>query len=205
MRHKNKKILSAALLILVFLFLLSIDKVGTANAESRQDDWRELLARRSSSIFTESLNLGGILVGGRGRIQFTWLDRSLLQTLERNRNVHESVIDGLSYYQSNNRETTRLLRDRDIFLLSYQAIRRWDFNIEEIVINGHRLTADDILTPRHYRVLGEIPPIRARERFAEYDEDLDYFRLHVAVPSMPRSGVVILSYGDDTVEWEIPR
>ena len=200
---KNKVIFPAVLLILISLFFVSLDKTGIA--EGNSDTWRKLLEVRSSSIFTESLDLGGLRVGGRGRIIFTWLDRSLLRTLERNRDTGEDVINGLGYYYGSKSETAALIRNRDVFLLTYQAFKRWDFKIEEIVINGYRLTTDDILTPPYYRVLGEIEPLRMRARYAEDEEDLDDFRLHVAVPSMPRSGKVILSYGEDIVEWEIPR
>jgi len=200
----HKKIFFFVLIISVFAF--SSIFIKAADAEMMSDTWRKLIAPRSSSIFTESIDLGGIRIGGRGKIMFTWLDRSLLRTLEKNRDVDNSIIDGLAYYYSSNKQEVRLVKNRDIFLLSYQAIKRWNFRIEDIVINGYRLTMDDILTHPYYRVLGEIAPLRERERIAiEEDEEIDDYQLYVAVPSMPRKGMVKISYGDDTVEWEIPR
>jgi len=193
------------LLITASLFLSALSIVGTANAGSMQDTWVKLLEKRSSLIITESIDLGGLRIGGRGRIMFTWLDRSLLKTLEKDRGVSEEVINGLGYYLRRDREVAALLKNRDVFLLSYQALKRWDFRIEEIVINGYRLTMDDILTLPHYRVLGDIPPLRTRERLAEDEEELYDYQLHVAVPSLPKRGKVILSYGEDLVEWEIPK
>jgi hypothetical protein len=73
------------------------------------------------------------------------------------------------------------------------------------------LSLDDILTPSYNRYLGEIAPLKMRERLAaeiateDDDYDLDDYELYVAVPSMPKKGKVKLSYGDDTVEWEIPK
>ena len=202
---KYKKM--AVLLVLTFLFLTVPYGVGTISADSSRDAWMKLLEKRSSSIFTEAIDLGGLLIGGRGKIMFTWLDRSLIRTLERNMDVNDAVIDGLGYYLSNKKEVSALIKNRDVFLLSYQAIKRWDFKIEEIVINGYRLTMGDILTPPFYRFLVELIPLRVRERLAEEVEDefADDYQLHVAVPSMPKKGKVILSYGDDTVEWEIPK
>ena len=202
MKHKKM----AILLVLTFLFITAFNGAGTVSADSSRDTWIKLLEKRSSSIFTEAIDLGGLLVGGRGKIMFTWLDRSLLRTMERNMDVSDVIIEGLGYYISNKKEVSALLKNRDVFLLTYQAIKRWDFKIEEIVINGYRLTMGDILSPPFYRVLGEIMPLRVRERMAEdEDEDLSDYQLHVAVPSMPKKGKVILSYGDDTVEWEIPK
>ena len=192
-------------ILLLVLFYITIINVNVADAENMSNTWRNLLEKRSSSIFTESIDLGGLRIGGRGKIMFVWLDRSLLRTFEKDNDVDESIMNGLGYYYSNKREVTRLLKNRDVFLLSYQAIKRWDFKIEEIVINGYRLTVDDILTAPYLRYLGEIPPLKERARMAEEDEDLDDYHLHVAVPAMPKSGKVKLSYGDDTIEWEIPR
>ena len=199
---KSKNNFSVVLLILMSAFFTTFAE--TANAVGNSNNWDRLLEKRSSSIFTESIDLGGLRVGGRGQITFTWLDRGLQKALDMDKDTYEAIISGLAYYHIKKPEVVKLLKNRDVFLLSYQAVKRWDFKIEEIVINGYRLTTDDILTPTYDRVLGEIPPRRTLEKLIEEDGDLDDYRLHVAVPSMPRSGFVILSYGDDTVEWEIP-
>lgn len=197
--------------VLIFLFFTSIIFIETANAEFMSKEWKKLIEKRSCVIYTEAIDLGGLFVGGRGRIVFTWLDRSLIRALGNDADVDESISNGLSYYFSKNKEVTKLIKNRDIFLLSYQALKRWNFKIEDIVINGYCLTLDDILTPSYYRVLGEIAPLKEREKKAleistEEDEfGIDDFVLHVAVPSMPKKGKVKISYGDDTVEWEIPK
>ena len=193
------------LIVLFLVFCLTLFSVKAADAEDMSNNWRNLLEKRSSLIFTESIDLGGLRIGGRGKIMFVWIDRSLIGAFEKDKDVDDTIVNGLDYYYSNKKEVSRLLKNRDVFLLSYHAIKRWDFKIEEIVINGYRLTIDDILTPPHHRFLGEIVPLKMRERIAEEDEDMDDYLLYVAVPSMPRSGKVKLSYGDDTIEWEIPR
>jgi len=196
-------------LLLVFAF--SIILFETANAALMSNNWSNLIENRSCMIFTESIDIGGLRVGGRGKIVFTWLDRSLMRTLANDADVDDSISNGLSYYYSNKKEMKQLLKNRDIFLLSYQALKRWDFKIEEIVINGYRLTLDDILTPTYYRVLGEIAPLKLREKVAiemstaDDEFGVDDYELHVVVPSMPKKGKVKLSYGDDAVEWEIPK
>jgi hypothetical protein len=190
----------------IFLIVFSLFSfVVTEAAESMSNSWRGLLEKRSTSIFTESIDLGDLRVGGRGKIMFVWLDRSLIRVLEKDANVDDSIADGLDYYFSSKKEVANLVKKRDVFLLSYHAIKRWDFKIEEIVINGYRLTVDDILTAPYYRVLGELPPRKNLERLVDAEEYLDDYKLHVAVPPMPKSGKVKLSYGDDVVEWEIPR
>ncbi|MCL2767130.1 MAG: hypothetical protein FWE49_00140 [Synergistaceae bacterium] len=200
----HKKNFSVVLLVVSVLFLTFVN-VKDADAERMTDAWRNLLEKRSSSIFTESIDLGGLRVGGRGKITFTWLDRSLLKVLEKDMDVDESVVTGLDYYYGYKPEIAKLIKNRDVFLLSYQAIKRWDFKIEAIVINGYRLTTDDILTHPSFRVLGEIPPFKEREKMVEDEGELDDFQLHVAVPSIPKRGKAILSYEDDSVEWEIPK
>ena len=192
----------------IFWILLSFFTfafVGTANAEYMSNAWRGLLEKRTTMIFTESIDLGGLRVGGRGKIMFVWLDRSLNRVLQKDEDVDDSITNGLSFYFNKKKEVASLVKNRDVFLLSYHAIKRWDFKIEEIVINGYRLTVDDILTTSYYRVLGELPPKRDLEKLVEGEEYLDDYQLHVAVPSMPKSGKVKISYGDDTVEWEIPK
>ncbi|MCL1941874.1 MAG: hypothetical protein FWG09_08010 [Synergistaceae bacterium] len=168
-------------------------------------NWSKLIEKRSCVIYTEAIDIGGLLVGGRGKIVFTWLDRGLMKTLDKNREVDESIINGLAYYYNKKPEIAKLIKSRDVFLLTYQAIKRWDFKIEEIVINGYRLTMDDILTPPFYRVLGEIAPFNERARLAEDEDELEDYELHVVVPSLPKSGKIKLSYGEDMVEWEIPK
>ena|GEM_PF-5029324 len=190
----------------IFLVLFSFFSfTETANAEYMSKAWRELIEKRSAPIFIESIDLGGLRVGGRGKIVFVWLDRSLNRVLQKDDNVEDPIKNGLSYYFSSKKEVTSLVKNRDIFLLSYHAIKRWDFKVEEIVINGYRLTMDDILTAPYYRFLGDLPPKKQLERLVEEDEYLDDYQLHVAVPPMPKSGKVKISYGDDTVEWEIPK
>ncbi|MCL2147629.1 MAG: hypothetical protein FWH52_07460 [Synergistaceae bacterium] len=189
----------------ILLILLSFAFIEAANAEYMSKAWRGLLEKRSTSIFTESIDLGGMRVGGRGKIMFVWLDRSLNKVLQKDGDVEDSITNGLAYYFNSKKEVASLVKNRDVFLLSYHAIKRWDFKIEEIVINGYRLTVDDILTSTYYRVLGELPPKRDLEKLVEGEEYLDDYQLHVAVPSMPKSGKVKISYGDDTVEWEIPK
>jgi hypothetical protein len=202
MKHKN--FFSTALLVLAVVFSLFF-VVKTADAASSREIWRDLIAKRSSSIFTESIDLGGLRVGGRGKIIFTWLDRSLIKTLEKYPDVSESITNGIGYYHNKKPEIAKLIKNRDVFLLTYQAIKRWDFKIEDIVINGYRLTVDDILTPTFHRVLGEIPPFKERAKLAESEDELEDYELHVAVPPLPKSGKVKLSYGEDTVEWIIPK
>jgi hypothetical protein len=201
-------------IVLILLSLFSFTFTETVFAENMSSTWKNLLEKRSSLIFTESVDIGGLRIGGRGRIMFVWLDRSLIKVLHKDGDVDDSISNGLAYFYKNNKEIKKLLQKRDIFLLSYQAIKRWDFKIEDIVINGYRLTVDDILTAAHYRVLGEIPPLKEQKRLAQTmisesmltdDDDVDDYQLHVAVPSMPKSGKVKISYGDDTVEWEIPK
>ena len=206
---RSLKLLTAALFITVSLFFFVCS--DAANAAFMSKAWENLLEKRSSSIITESIELEGLRIGGRGRITFTWLDRSLMRILQNDNYVDESISNGLSYYYSNKKEVKNFIKNRDIFLLSYQAIKRWDFKIEEIVINGYRLSVDDILTPNYKHLLGEIPPIkelmRAAEEMSTVDNEFyaDNYQLHVAVPSMPKKGSVKISYGDDTEEWEIPK
>lgn len=191
----------------IFLFAMLICVLLTARADAVGDSsaWKKLLDDRTTVIITEALDLGGLKVGGRGKIAFTWLNKELLKTLNADKDVSEVISNGLSFYLSAKPSIAPLMKGKDVFLLTYYAIKRWDFKVEEIKINGYRLSQNDILNDPFYRVLGEIPPIKEREKTAETDDDLDDFVLHVAVPSLPKSGKIKISYGEDEVEWQIPK
>lgn len=191
--------------IFILAFLACLFAAGSCSAANLSETWKKLLNDRSSTIIVEGMDIGGLIVGGRGKISFTWLDKKLSNTLKSNRDLPESVSNGLVFYMSNKPSVMELMKGRDVFLLTYRPIKNWNFKVEEIVINGYRLTENDILNEPFYRVLGDLPSMKARERLAEEDEDMEDFVLHVAVPSMPKSGKIKISYGADEVEWQIPK
>lgn len=174
---------------------------ATADAGSVSDNWKKILDARTCGMITEAVDMGGgLFVGGRAKIKFTYLDKALLKTLERDRNVLESVQNGLAFYLSEKKSA--LMKGREVFMLTYHAIKRWDFKIEDMTINGYKLTEPDILNDPYYRTLGEILSYKERERLAERDEDMEDFVLHVAVPALPKAGKIKIAYKEDEVVWE---
>jgi hypothetical protein len=169
--------------LLACLALLTVAEAKDSEA------WREALERRSVVLVTEAVDVGGIMVGGRGKIVWTWLDRSLLKLLAKDHGVSDAVSNALSTYYAERTKLKNPIEGRDVILISYKAFKRWDFEIGEITVGGYRLKEDDIVTAPFYRVLGEMSP----------DEEA---YLHVTVPSLPSKGAVVFSYGEESTVWE---
>lgn len=178
--------------VLFLVLLFSMFFVAGCAYGKNSANWDKILKPRTAVLVTEAVSLDGLRIGGRGKIAWTWLDRRLSSVLNKDRSVDEDVETGLQYFMSSDSDTQKKLKGRDVFVITYRALKRWDVKVEEIVINGYRLSENDILTIPINRLLGELPP----------DEE---GILHVAVPSLPKKGKIELAYGDETVEWQIPR
>lgn len=188
-----------------FVILLALALMPLSAEAKTSNEWIKLLEPRTCTVVVEGADLGGIIVGGRGKVSFTWLDRGLRDRLRRDSIADEWISTGLGYYNSSNSDVVKKVKKRDVFYLAYNAMKPWDFKIEEITIGGYTLTKDDILTPEYVRHLGLLASDKTRDRMADEDEDLGYFELHVVVPSIKKGQTIKISYAGDSVEWTAPK
>ncbi|MDR3231851.1 MAG: hypothetical protein LBT65_10465 [Synergistaceae bacterium] len=164
-----------------------------ARAEMVSEAWQRRLDARTATLWIEGQSLGdNLILNARAELRVTWLERRLSRELNTDRNVDEWVITNLGYYFSNRKETLEKLKGRDILVLNYRAIKRWDFDPTKLVVDGYAVTADDILTKSEYWEAGELPP---------ETEGL----IAVRVPALKPGRAVEIRYGDDAATLEAPR
>ena len=140
-----------AILFLTFLsaffFVWNVRVVHAYNSK----DWRERLTARTATLWIEGQPLGdGLVINARAELNVTWLERGLSQILSADNDVDEWVVSGLSYYFSNRKETRDKLKGRDVLVLNYKAIKNWSFDPFKLMVNGQRITPDDVLTRAGY-------------------------------------------------------
>ncbi|MDR3265409.1 MAG: hypothetical protein LBT15_05290 [Synergistaceae bacterium] len=175
------------------LTLCSLAFCATAAASAISEAWRTRLEARTATLWIEGQNLGdNLILNARAKLNVTWLERRLSRELETDRDVDEWVVTNLGYYFSSRKETRAKLKGRDILVLNYRAIKRWDFDPTKLVVDGRAITADDILTKNEYWDDGELPP--------------DTEGTHaVCVPALKPGRTVEIRYGDDSATFEAPR
>lgn len=181
---KRTKIFAVAVLILTFC---------TAAAEAHNSKaWQDRIDARTATIWVEAQSLGdGIVLNARGQLDITWIERDLIQVLEKDRDVDEWVVTNLSWYSSSRKDTQAKVKGRDVLVLSYRAVKYWNFDPALLVVNGRAITSDDILTKPEYWDMGELSPGSTGI-------------VAVAVPRLKPKQKVEIQYGDDRTTLEIP-
>jgi hypothetical protein len=182
--------------VISFLALISALFFVAGNlraAEARSSRaWTELLSERTATLWIEGELLGdSIILNARGELNVTWLENRLANILNTDDNVEEWVVNSLSYYFSNRRETRAKTRGRDILVLNYRAVKRWNFDPTNLTVNGYAITRDDILTLDIYWESELLPG--------------DIGTVAVAVPSLRPGQTVELRFEDARATLEIPR
>ncbi|MDR2522266.1 MAG: hypothetical protein LBC93_00970 [Synergistaceae bacterium] len=165
--------------------------VGFAEAHSSKA-WKERLDARTATLWVEGQVLGEELVlNSRGVLQVTWLERGLTRRLGEDRDAEEWLVTNLSYYSSSRKETQAKLKGRDVFLLHYRALKRWDFDLTQVVIDGYRLTSDDVLTRKDYWKRELAPGSQSA--------------VAIAAPSLKPGQKVEIRYDDALAEFKVPH
>ena len=116
-------------------------------------EWKKTLEARTARLWIDAQLLDDIVLNARAELNVTWLPRTLRRRLERDRDVHEWVVTGLSCYYPADREAERRMKGRDVLALNYRAVKNWDFDPTQLTVGGYRVTPEDLL-----RVTGELPP-----------------------------------------------
>ena len=182
-----KKRLQAALTAILLLAALSA--CAWAHASKA---WQARLDARTAKLWFEGQDLDGIILNARGELNVTWLERRLVDFLDRDRDVHEWVVSNLGYYSSNRKENRDKLKGRDLYVLNYRAVKNWNFDPTLLRIGDYAVTADDILTKWDYQEVGELPPGLTGI-------------LAIAGPSLKRGQKIEIRYADAAASLEVPK
>lgn len=181
---KPTKIFAIVVLLLTFC---------TAAEAHNSEAWQRGIAARTATIWVEGQPLGdGIVLNSRGELNITWLERGLVQVLEKDRDVDEWVVTNLSWYSSNRKETQAKVKGRDVLVLNYRAVKYWKFDPSLLIVNGHAVASDDILTKSEYWDDGEELSPGSTGTVA------------IAISSLKPKQKVEIRYGDDRATLEIP-
>lgn len=174
-----------------FVGLLCIVLLASA-AEARQSgEWRKVLAARTAPLWVDAQFLDELVLNARARIDVTWLPRSLQRRLDKDREVDEWVVRGLSFYYSSDREAAVRMKGRDVIALNYRAQKSWTFDPTMLVIGGYAVVSEDLLGHPDLRVIGELPSGTSGTLF-------------ICVPALKPGRRIHISLGPDSADLEAP-
>ncbi len=140
-------------LLFLLIFLLSLSTTANAKLQTPTQEWKKIIDERTAVIWADAQFLDTIVLNARGNASVTWLPRSLLKVLDKNKDAADWIITGLNFYFSNNPETNKKLKGRDVIAVNYKAVKTWSFNPTDFVFGDYKITSDDILSrPRDYTV-----------------------------------------------------
>jgi hypothetical protein len=178
-----KKHLIALILILCALSLLP------AGAEAVQKKTvEELIEERSSQCWVEGVQFGDdLILGSRGTVTFTMLDRKLSAAIANDGRMPEWLKNFNQYYGS--QETKK----KAVFIAQVTANKPWYFEYRNIFVGKYRLQKGDIVSYGWEEKI-EIPT-----------DQTGRFVFAVPESEVPAGEKVKLGYGEDFAEWRAPK
>ncbi|NLL36985.1 MAG: hypothetical protein GX256_05630 [Fretibacterium sp.] len=141
---------------LLLLFILSLFLAGPVWAHASKS-WRALLDSHTAKMWVDAQVLGDLVLNARAEMDVTWLPSSLRKKLEKDRDVYDWVSNSLGYYFDSHSKSKGRLKGHDVFVLRYRAVKNWTFDPTQLVIGGHQVTSEDILTDKAFHVIGDLP------------------------------------------------
>jgi hypothetical protein len=174
------------------MFLVIPLAVFCAKAEAHSSKaWENRLNARTATLWIDAQTLGDdIVLNARGELNVTRVERGLLLRLDTDRDVEEWLLDGLGYYSSRRKDTRAKVKGRDVFVLNYRAVKHWNFDPTKLVIDGHSIAPEDILTKKEYWESELAPGYKGT--------------VAVAAPSLKPGQKIELRYEDASATLEIP-
>ena len=171
------KILAGALL----LALLFLPAEGEA-----AEDLETLLQQRSAVVWVEGQLLGDMMIGAKARLTFIAVDGKLAEAAWSDPFAPEWLKTNVAF------SGDRKLRKKKLFIVLVETIRNFTLELPMITIGTHTLSAEDVLTNRHYIPVGDLPPDLTAPFAA-------------AVPAAAVKGEkIFLRVGDYSAEMEFP-
>lgn len=149
-----------------------------------REDLETLLGKRSAVLWVEGQLLGDMMIGAKARMTFIAVDGKLTEAAWSDPSAPEWLKTNVGYSGDSK------LRKKRLFIILVETIRNFTLELPMISIGSHVLSAEDVLTNKHYVPVGDLPP------------DLTV-PFAVAVPAEAVKGKVIpLRVGDYSAELE---
>ena len=136
-----KKILLSLLSLMLVLLAASF-----AFADNDIKVWKKIIDERSAVLWADAQFLDKPVLNARGNASITWLPRSLLRTLEKNKDCDAWVVRGLNFYYSSSAETKKKMKNCDVVAVNYKAVKNWNFNISDFKFEDYAIGSDNILS-----------------------------------------------------------
>jgi len=170
--------LSVSLIVSVAAFFFLADKAFG-------DELEDLIKERTTTMYLEGQKLGDLILGARARLDFLFVDDSLLRAAR----TSGMTPDWLKWHLGHFGDPQ--IRGKDLFVLRYEAYKPWDFDPFKIVVNGKNLTEEDILTKLIRISTGSLSPNTVDS-------------LAFAVPKA-KDGVYNITYESDRIEIDVKK
>lgn len=162
-------------------------------------EWDDTLKRHTVRLWADAQFLDKIVLNARARLELTWLPKSLLKNLDKDRRVNDWVQQGLNAYYSNDKKIKSKLKGRDVFALNFKAEKTWSFDPSEMKLQYpdgkiYQVTADDFLWKPDFDLLTDIPSGTMGT-------------LYMLLPSVKaKAGSKIkVTLGPDSADFEVPK
>jgi len=149
------------------------------------DELEDLIKERTATMYLEGQKLGDLILGARARLDFLFVDDSLLRAAR----TSGMTPDWLKWHLGHFGDPQ--IRGKDLFVLRYEAYKPWDFDPFKIVVNGKNLTEEDILTKLIRISTGSLSPNTVDS-------------LAFAVPKA-KDGVYNITYESDRIEIDVKK
>lgn len=193
MKNVKMKLFAAGVLLLLALMgSLPAAAAPAWTGPGTSAEWRKVLDERTGLMWVDAQILGKMVLNARARLTVTWLPRSLLKRLDKDRQVDEWVTDGLSYYNSALEDTRQKMKGRDIVALNYRTEKSWNFDPTEFAFGDYHVKKEDILGHKDFIAIGELP------------SGVDG-TLYLCVPSLKPGQQLSVALGPDAIEMALPK
>ncbi|MCR5346823.1 MAG: hypothetical protein K6E38_03525 [Fretibacterium sp.] len=181
----------------IFLILLLTGALQAAAAPAgtgpgTSKAWQQTLDERTGLMWVDAQILGKMVLNARARLTFTWLPRSLLKRLEKDPQVDEWVVNGLSYYHTIVGDTQQKVKGRDIMALNYRTEKSWTFDPVKLTFGDYQVKKEDLLGHKDFLVIGDLPSGTEGT-------------LYLCVPTLKPGQTLPITLGPDAVEMILPK
>ena len=151
------------------------------------EDLDTLLQKRSGVVWVEGQALGDMIIGARAQVTFIAVDGKLTETVWNDPAAPEWLKSNVAF--SGDRRT----RKKSLFIILVKTIRNFTLELPMISIGTHALSAEDVLTNKHYVPVGDLPP------------DLTAPFAVVVPSSAVKGGKFPVRVGEYSIEMELPK
>lgn len=145
--------------------------------------------KRSVILWVEGKQMGDMVVNARAQMYFCLLDSTMCSLIAKDPSeVSDDMAEAAQFRDRAASQKSQL------FLLRYRALKRWDFDPTNIVINGWKVDKKHIYTNYALAAIGEIPP-----------SIQSAIALGVPFNLFKEKKTLVFEYAGAKVEWKIPQ